>query len=414
MGGRLLACPKNAPQKIQSVPSKRSECSEMWFRNRKFVDFALQSAFLFCVIGLVVSAFVVGRNNMEVQGLTGDFGFLERSTGWDISFTLLDYSTRDSYSRALSIGLLNTLFLGVVSLIFGTVIGLSVASARLSRNKLLSSLGGAYVDTFRNIPLILQGLFWYAVLTNLPRAKQAMSPIDGVFLSNRGFYFPGLNVTGGSAAVAIAVIVVFVGVALWVASARKTARWPDQKRRRVWASVLAVGAVITALVLSVGRIPDTSIFSVPYLKGFNLRDGVRLSPELLAGILTISLYGAAFIAEIFRAGLLSISQGMGEAGAALGLRAYQVFFRIRLPLAIRAVLPTLTNQYIWLMKATTIGIAIGFADFFMVVAVSISQAGQTMNLLLLLFLGFWLLNLAVSVVANWIDKKIALKGTQNR
>ncbi|WP_343560005.1 ABC transporter permease subunit [Kiloniella sp. b19] len=385
-----------------------------FLRNRKFLDFLLQFAFLGTVIGLIVSAVVIGRENMAAQGLTGGFAFLEQATGWGISFSLVDYSIQDTYSHALKVGILNTLFLGVITLTLATIIGLTAASARLSSNKLLAKMGVSFVEIFRNIPLVLQALFWYAIMSNLPKAKQAISPFEGVFLSNRGAYFPGLNVTGGSAAIAIALFILAVSLAIWIAVARRTSRMQPSRRRMMWVGTVVAGALVSIAVLAAGRIPGTELLSIPYLKGLNFREGIRLTPELMAAIVAISLYGAAFIAEIFRAGLLSIRKGMGEAGAALGLRPYQVFFRIRLPLAIRAVLPTLTNQYVWLMKATTIGIAIGFNDFFMVVAVSINQSGQTLSLILILILGFWALNLSLSAVFNWINRRIALKGTQNR
>lgn len=152
---------------------------------------------------------------------------------------------------------------------------------------------------------------------------------------------------------------------------------------------------------------------MPYLKGLNFREGIRLAPEFSAAVIGISLFGAAYIAEIFRAGLMSVKAGMGEAGAALGLSPLQVFFRINLPLAFRSILPILTNQYVWLIKATTIGLAIGFNDFFMVISISINQSGQTISLILILIVAFWILNFSLAGVMNWINRKIAIKGEQN-
>ncbi|WP_259782369.1 ABC transporter permease subunit [Aestuariispira ectoiniformans] len=153
---------------------------------------------------------------------------------------------------------------------------------------------------------------------------------------------------------------------------------------------------------------------MPYLKGLNYRDGIRVSPELLACIIAISIYGGGYIAEIIRAGFNAVGKGQGEAGYALGLTRWQIFSRIRFPLAIRAVMPTMINQYVWLLKATTIGIAVGFSDFFMVISTSINQSGQTLELIGILMGGFLLINYLMAWVLNRVNDAIKLKGTQLR
>ena len=384
-----------------------------FFRNQKVLNFVLQAGFLGVVLMLLISAVYIGQTNMAAQGLTGGFGFLEQSTGWRINFTLIDYDIKDSYARALWVGAINTMFLGAITLTLATIVGLLAGAARLSSNKLAATLGGVFVDIFRNVPLVLQALFWYAVLTHLPNAKNAINPIDGIFISNRGAYFPGLNVSGGSAALAILTIVVAIAFALWISTSRKTSRMEPNARMRLWLGTLAIGTFLTIVILAIGRLPDTDLVSMPYLKGLNFREGIRLAPEFSAAVIGISLFGAAYIAEIFRAGLMSVKAGMGEAGAALGLSPLQVFFRSNLPLAFRSILPILTNQYVWLIKATTIGLAIGFNDFFMVISISINQSGQTISLILILIVAFWILNFSLAGVMNWINRKIAIKGEQN-
>ncbi len=383
-------------------------------RNRKVVNTLLQLGFVGVLLAILLSAILIGKQNMDAQGLTGSFGFLEQATGWRINFSLIEYQITSSYARALSVGAINTIFLGVITLIFGTIVGLLAGTARLSSNKLVARLGGLYVEIFRNIPLVLQALFWYSVLTHLPRAKQAISPFEGVYLSNRGAYFPWINVETGSVFLALLVITFAMIGCIWTSSSRKTARWAKGKRRSYILAIASTALLIVTLILTQGRIADSALWTFPELKGLNFRGGIRLSPELGAAIIAISLFGGGYLAEIFRAGLMSVRKGMDEAGAALGLRPYQVFWRIKLPLAFRSILPTLTNQYVWLMKATTIGIAIGFNDFFMVVAISINQSGQTINLIMLLIIGFWILNFSLAALFNWINRSIAIKGTQNR
>lgn len=178
--------------------------------------------------------------------------------------------------------------------------------------------------------------------------------------------------------------------------------------------IWGAGLVVVLILMVVGRIPDTSLVNFPYLKGLNYRGGIRVSPELLACIVAISVYGASYIAEIVRAGFNSVNSGQGEAAHALGLSRWHAFSRIILPLAIRAVMPTMINQYVWLLKATTIGIAIGFVDFFMVISTSINQSGQTLELIGILMGGFLAVNYAMAWVLNRVNDAIKLKGTQVR
>ena len=183
---------------------------------------------------------------------------------------------------------------------------------------------------------------------------------------------------------------------------------------RIRRSIIVATTVICLVVLYFGRIADTPVVSVPALKGLNIRGGIRIPPELAALAIAMAIYGGAYIAEIFRAGFLSVAKGQVEAGNSLGLSPWYVFSRIRLPLAFRAVLPTLINQYVWLFKATTLGIVIGFTDFFSVVSVSINQSGQTLELIGILMVGFLIMNNTMSFILNRVNSAIALKGTQLR
>ena len=234
------------------------------------------------------------------------------------------------------------------------------------------------------------------------------------FITGRGIYLPGLNVTGGSVFVAACVVLLALGLWLWLKTGRRFASTGEGRKRglvrALWLGVLA----LVILCLWIGRIPETPLTNLPYLKGLNFREGIRISPELLACIVAISIYGAAYIGEIVRAGFNAVGKGQYEAGYALGLTQWQIFSRIRLPLAIRAVLPTLINQYVWLFKSTTIGIAIGFVDFFFVISTAINQSGQTLELIAILMGGFLAINYSMAWVLNRVNDAIKLKGTQLR
>lgn len=383
-------------------------------KNRIVRDIGSQVGFVGGLATVVVVFIMTAQANLEAQGITSGFGFLERSTGWQINFSLIEYETSSPYWKAIVVGVLNSLFVGAISLSAATVIGVTVGVMRTSGNGMAELLGTTYVEIFRNIPLILQLFFWYALLIGLPNPKEAPFFLNGIALTGRGVFVPGLNVTGSSVFVAALLLIAASGVSLWIGSARRFNRMArDRKqllRRTLWLGVL----VLAIASMWLGRLPDTPLVNMPYLRGLNYRDGIRISPELLACIIAISIYGAAYIAEIVRAGFNSVNKGQGEAGHALGLTRWHIFSRIRLPLAIRAVMPTMINQYVWLFKATTIGIAVGFADFFMVVSTSINQSGQTLELIGILMGGFLLINYAIAWVLNRVNDAIRLKGTQLR
>ena len=382
-------------------------------KNRRIREIVLQSLFVGGIAGMVIAFVVTGRANLEAQGLTSGFGFLERSTGWRINFSLIEYSTSSPYWKAILVGILNSLFLGALALPLATLIGTTVGVMRTSGNGMAELIGTTYVEIFRNIPLILQLLFWYALLLALPSPKQASLLFDAIAFTGRGIYVPGLNVTGGMVFLAFVGVVCGFGLSLWLGARR----WPDldlkqarRERQILWGAV----GLLAVVLLWVGRIPDTPLLSIPVQKGLNFKEGIRISPELMACMIAISVYGGAYIAEIIRAGVNAVPKGQTEAGHALGLTSWQIFSRIRLPLTIRIVMPTLINQYVWLFKATTIGIAISFADFFMVISTTINQSGQTLESIGILMGGFLIINYTIAWVLNRVNDAIKLRGTQLR
>lgn len=379
-------------------------------KRRKVRGWIIQVLFVGGLAALLVFFAATAQRSMDEQGMTSGFGFLLRSTGWPISFSLIPYGFGDPYWKAIAVGILNTLFLASISLVLASLIGLVVAVLRTAPHPVMNFLGTLYVDTFRNIPIILQVFFWYAVYTHLPHPRQAHDLGGVAFLSARGLYIPGLNVTAASAAIGMLLLLVAAGVALWISYGRRFARRELSERRAMARTAVALGVTGLAVALWAGRMPGEPLISVPSLQGLNFKGGISLSPELAAMITAIAIYGGAYLAEIFRAGFLAVRRGQIEAAESLGLSRWDVFSSVRLPLAIRAILPTLINQYVWLLKATTLGIAIGFADFFMVIAVSITQSGQTIELIGILMGGFLAINFTLSSVLNWVNRSIALRG----
>lgn len=383
--------------------------------NQKIRNNAIQIIFVSMIVAVLLVSFLTAKANLDAQGITSGFGFFERATGWDVSFSLLEFKPSDSYLRVLIVGFLNSLFVGAIALSLATVFGVTVGAMRTSANAMARLAGTMYVETFRNVPLILQLIFWYALLLELPHPKKAAGLLgDNLFVSGRGIYLTGLNVNALSAFLAIMLFLVAAFLVVWIAKGKKFQKSEPENRRRLQWLTIGGAAVFIAVILYVGRIPETEILNIPRLKGLNIKGGIRATPELLACIVAITIYGTGYIAEIMRAGFNAVPKGQVEAGSAVGLRSGQIFWRIRLPLAVRTVMPTLINQYVWLFKATSIGIAVGFADYFFVISTSINQSGQTLELIALLMLGFLSVNYTIAWVLNRVNDAIKLKGTQNR
>lgn len=370
--------------------------------SQKFRRAALQGGFILALAALILSLVVVGQRNIADQGIATGFGFLQQTTGWPVNFSVIEVSGRSTYARVLWAGLLNTMLVGFLTLFFATLLGLGLALMRVSSNTLMKLVGAAYVEVFRNVPVILQVFFWYAILTHLPSPKGAYTFAEAVFLSNRGLMMPAPNLSG-SDALWILGAMILGGLGVFVTRDRLGAG-PG------WTAAVGLVAFVFLVALLTGREPETGLISVPELKGLRFVGGITLKPEFTALLVGLTLFGASYIGEIIRGGLLSVGRGKLEAGRALGFSTFQINRLIRIPLAFRAMLPALTNQYIWLMKATTVGIAIGYPDYFAIISTSINQSGQTMELLALLMGGFIVINYAIGFAMNHLNERIKLKG----
>lgn len=383
----------------------------LFWRRRTTQRFLLQAGFVALLGAAVVSGLQTARANLAAQGMTSGFGFLGKATGWEMNFALLPATPDRSYAWYLLVGLLNTLFMGVLGLTGATLIGLVVGMVRGGVHPAARLLGTIYVEIFRNLPLIVQLYFWYALATSLPPPRQALQ-VAGMILSARGIYLPGLNVGPLAAALTVAVLAAAFAALVTLATARRFRRWAPARHRSCRRAILALALVAGAVILTLGRQPG-DLISLPALAGLNIRGGIRIQPEVYSLALAIMLYGGAYIGEIVRGGFKSVGRGPVEAARALGLTPWQVFAHVRLPLAFRAMLPILINQYVWLIKATTLGIAVGFSDFFMVIATSITHSGQTLEFIALLMGGFLAINAGLAALLNRLNRAIALKGHQS-
>ncbi|MBU2983673.1 ABC transporter permease subunit [Lentibacter algarum] len=383
-------------------------------RNQKVQRLFIQYGFLGSLLFLLIFSILIARDNLAAQGITSGFAFLQRTTGWEVGFSLIPYEAGDNYGRVILVGFLNTLLLGAITLPLATVLGVIVGVMRTLDNKMSRIVGTTYVEIFRNIPLILQLLVWYALLRALPPPRSAISIGESVFLTGRGIFMPGFNVPALWTIAAFLILLTSLFVMQWFRKARRFYHVAAQTKRNGSLAIIGIGLVVAAGIITATREAGLPLVTFPSLKGLNFRGGLNLTTEISAMILAISVYGGAYIAEIIRAGFNAVPSGQAEAGRAVGLSEWNIFSRIRLPLAVRIVMPTLINQYVWLMKATTLGVAIGFSDYFAVISTSISQSGQTLELIGLLMGGFVLVNYFIAWALNRLNDAIKLQGTQLR
>jgi len=385
---------------------------ERLLRNQKVRNALLQILYVGVLAFIVVGGAIAARQNLIDQGIVSGFDFLFKSTGWDINFSLLPVSARDPYWWFFVNGVINTLFLGSFGLVLATTIGAIVGLTRTSSNELAQLLGRIYVDFFRNIPLILQVIFWYAVFTRLPSPRNAIEA-SGFLLSNRGFYAPFPNITAiGATVIAISAIAAMAAL-IWLGRTTRL-EIPRDRRLSLQLGALAAAFVCIFATLWLGRIPGAPLLDLPSLQGLNVRGGLRIPPEFMALLVAMAIYGGAYIGEIVRGGFKAVGRGQVEAAQSLGLSPWRIFSLVQVPLALRAMLPILANQYVWLIKATTMGIVVGFTDFFMITALTINHSGQTLEAIFILMAGFLIINLSLAAVFNRINKAIALKGNQLR
>jgi general L-amino acid transport system permease protein len=357
------------------------------------------------VAGLLIWLWTNTVHNLNVRRIATGYGFLWREAGMPIADSWIAYNPKDTYLRALMAGVANTLRVALVGIVLATVLGTLIGIARLSNNWLMAKLSAVYVEVLRDLPVLLQLLFWYVLLQGLPPARQAWQPVGGVYLSNRGLMLPGLELTSTHAWVLLAII---CGLAVTLLIRRWALRrqMRDGQPTRVWpyAVVLILGApAVTSFAIGA-----TWTISRPELRGFNFSGGLALAPEYFALLIALTTYTAAFIAEIVRAGILAVPKGQWEAGAALGLRRGQILQKIVLPQALRVIIPPLTSQYLNLTKNSSLAVAIGYQDIVSIANTTLNQTGQAIEAITLIMAVFLTISLSISLFMNWYNARIAL------
>ena len=342
--------------------------------------------------------------NMEQRGITTGFGFLDNAAGFGILQSLIPYDETYTYGRTFVVGLLNTLLVAALGIFFATFLGFFIGVARLSHNWLVARLATVYIETFRNIPLLLQIMFWYfAVLRPLPLPRQSLSIGDAVFLNNRGLFVPRPIAEDGFGLVVAALLLAIVGAVVLARWARKRQEASGQQ----FPTGLSAFALIVGLPLLTYWVSGSPLhWDNPVLGGFNFRGGLEVIPELAALVLALSIYTAAFIAEAVRSGIQSVSHGQTEAAYALGLRPRVTLKLVIIPQAMRVIIPQLTSQYLNLTKNSSLATAIGYPDLVNVFAgTTLNQTGQAVEVIAMTMGVYLLISLVISLFMNWYNKR---------
>ncbi len=358
---------------------------------------------------LAFFAYIIGNTltNMEQRGIRAGFDFLSQGAGFGILMTLIPYDETYSFGRTFFVGLINTIVVSAIGIVLATMIGFVMGIARLSKNWLIAKLATTYVEIFRNIPLLLQIMFWYfAVLQAVPGPRQSFSLADSFFLNNRGLYLPAPVAGEGLWLTGLAFLVAIVAVVILKRWAHRRQEATGQPFHTVYVSI-AILIALPALAFTITGFPLS--WNYPELKGFNFQGGMTIIPELAGLALALSIYTGAFIAEIVRSGILAVSHGQTEAAHALGLRNSLTLRFVIVPQAMRVIIPQLTSQYLNLTKNSSLATAIGYPDLVAVFAgTTLNQTGQALEVISMTMAVYLTLSLLISGFMNWYNKKMAL------
>ena len=380
--------------------------TRFWY-DPKVRSILFQLFFIGLLVFFISNIITNTTNNLEQRGITTGFDFLNQEAGFGIIQSLVEYDETHTFGKTFIVGLLNTVLVAVLGVAFSTIVGFLVGVGRLSGNWLIARLSTVYIEIFRNIPVLLQILFWYiAVLQVLPSPRQSMTLGESVFLNLRGLYLPAPVFGEGSGIVFGALIT--AGIAAFGLS-----RWAKQRQVKTGevfpAFHVGLGLVVALPILAWAVAGQPISLEMPVLKGFNFRGGITVIPELMALLLGLAFYTAAYIAENVRAGIEAISKGQREAAGALGLSESKTMRLVIIPQAMRVVIPPLATNYMNLIKNSSLATAIGYPELVNVfMGTTLNQTGQAIEIIAMTMAVYLTMNLMVSVFMNWFNTRMAL------
>lgn len=364
---------------------------------------------IFVAVALFIAMLVINtQQNLEKQNIASGFGFLTQEAGFEISESSIEYWADDNYRKALWVGILNTLKVAIIGNFLAILVGVIGGICRLSPNWLLSRIFAAYIELARNIPLLLQLFFWYAVFTEIfPGVKESLNPLPGVYVSQRGFFFPVPVAHEVWPWVKMTFIFGVFGTFLCNFFLKKR-REKTGKVTSLWPFTLGLTLGLPLIVWLIGGAPTA--LDIPEMGGFNFSGGASLTPEFVALMLGLVLYTGAFNAEIVRAGIESVSKGQWEASESLGLNRIQTLRLVVLPQSLRVIVPPMTSQILNLIKNSSLAVGIGYPDFVAVANTTMNQTGQAIEAVLLIMLVYLFFSLTTSFVMNLYNRSTKMKG----
>src|SRR5690348_1857626 len=374
-------------------------------RDPRVRSFIYQVLLPLAVAGVAALLGWMAWSNLRRANVASGFGFWNQLAGFDISQALIEYSSSTStYGQAFWVGLINTLVVSAIGIVLATVVGFVVGIARLSSNWLVSHLAAGYIQLVRNVPLLLQLLFWYnAVLKTLPGFRDSLALWGGGYLNNRGLYLPAPDLNGNGQLILAAFGLGVVGAIVLAMLAR---------RQRLGLGVAAGAGIALILGLPFAAFVAsgaTLSFEFPEMSRFNLRGGLEIQPEFVALTTGLVIYTGAFIAETVRAGLLAVARGQTEAAQALGLSRLQTLRSVIVPQAMRVIIPPLTNQYLNLTKNSTLAVAIGYPDLVQIFTGTVlNQTSQAVEIVAITMAVYLTISLATALLMNLYNARMAL------
>ncbi|MCG7496142.1 amino acid ABC transporter permease [Vibrio sp. Of7-15] len=388
-------------------PSKAPSKKQNILYNPTFRAIIFQVLAILALVGFFYTIVNNALINLDSRGIATGFGFLNDEAGFGIGLSLIEYDETHTYGRTFIVGLLNTALVSVIGIVFATILGFIIGIARLSHNWLVSRFAAVYIETFRNIPLLLQIFFWYfAVLQALPSPRQSMSLGEAVFLNVRGLYFMKPIFEAGSILIAVALVAAIcasVVLSIWANNKQKL----TGQQTPVFSISLSLIIGLPVLAYFIAGMPIS--LEYPELKGFNFRGGISIIPELAALVIALSIYTASFIAEIVRSGINAVSHGQTEAAMALGLPKSRTLKLVVIPQALRIIIPPLTSQYLNLTKNSSLAMAIGYPDLVSIFAgTTLNQTGQAIEIIAMTMAVYLSLSLLTSFLMNIYNQKVAL------
>ncbi len=371
---------------------------------KRSILYQLEALLLIGLLGYYLFSNIT--HNLERQSIATGFGFLQKEASFEIGESLISYSAADRYARALWVGILNTLLVSFIGIILTVILGTVIGVSRLSKNWLVSHLAAVYIEVLQDIPVLLQLFFWYAFFYEiLPSPKQALNPVGGIFLCNRGLSFVIPVFHSAHIYMAIAFGIACLAVAF-------LRRWSRQRHEKTGVPFplfrVSLALLIGFPLLTWWLSGAPTQMDVPELIGFNFQGGANISPEFTALLLGLVLYTSAFVAEVVRAGIQSVSHGQTEAAMALGLTPSHILKLVILPQALRVIIPPLTSQMLNLTKNSSLAVAIGYPDFVSVAGTTINQTGQAIEGVAMIMIVYLFFSLLTSAFMNWYNKRIAL------